>query len=216
MNPYPQYKLAVLLSGRGSNFSAIQKAIEGGEIPNTTIAIVISNHPEAGGLALAQAKGLQTAVLEKQNYANRLAFDEALVSILQTHQVDLLVLAGYDRIISKPLLETYPGRILNIHPSLLPAYGGKGMLGIKVHQAVIANQEKESGCSVHIVTDIVDGGTILGKSAVPVLATDSPETLAARILEKEHQLYPRVIREFIEQHFAQEGESDFYECNTMV
>lgn len=196
-------RLGILLSGRGSNFSAIQTAIETGVLPNAEIAIVISNHANAVGLTLAQSKHLKTAVFEKAGFESRIAFDQAVADTLKAHQAELVVLAGYDRIISAPLLEAYPGRILNIHPSLLPAYGGKGMLGIKVHQAVVANGEAESGCSVHLVTDVVDGGAVLGQSRVPVLENDTPESLAARILAQEHQLYPQVIREFIDAHIAQ-------------
>lgn len=195
-------RLGILLSGRGSNFAAIQTAIEQGRLPNAEIAIVISNHADAVGLTIAQEKGIPTTVFEKSRFESRVAFDQAVTDALKAHRADIIVLAGYDRIISAPLLEAYPGRIINIHPSLLPAYGGKGMLGIKVHQAVVANRELESGCSVHLVTDIVDGGTVLGQSRVPVLENDTPETLAARILEQEHQLYPQVIREFIDTHIA--------------
>lgn len=216
MNQPRKWRLGVLLSGRGSNFAAIQQAIEQGEIPNAEIAIVISNHANAGGITLAPSKGLKTATLEKHQYESRIAFDQAVADILQAHQTDLVILAGYDRIISAPLLEAFSGRILNIHPSLLPAYGGKGMVGIKVHQAVLDNGEPQSGCSVHLVTDVVDGGAILAQSSVPVLANDTPETLAARVLEQEHQLYPQAIRKFIEQQFAQEGEIDSHEHNALV
>lgn len=216
MNQPRKWRLGVLLSGRGSNFAAIQQAIEQGDIPNAEIAIVISNHANASGITLAQSKGLKTATLEKHQYESRIAFDQAVADILQAHQTDLVILAGYDRIISAPLLEAFSGRILNIHPSLLPAYGGKGMVGIKVHQAVLDNREPQSGCSVHLVTDVVDGGAILEQSSVPVLANDTPETLAARVLEQEHQLYPQAIRKFIEQQFAQEGEIDSHEHNALV
>ena len=216
MNASKKWRLGILLSGRGSNFEAIQEAIEQGHLPNTEVAIVVSNHADAGGLMLAQSKGLKTAALDKQNFENRAAFDRAVTETLQAHEVDLVILAGYDRIISAPLLEAYPARILNIHPSLLPAYGGKGMVGIKVHQAVVENREAHSGCTVHIVTDVVDGGAIVGQRSVPVLDSDTPETLAARILEQEHQLYPQAIREFIAKYFAQEGETDSYERNALV
>lgn len=202
MTTHRKFRLGVLISGRGSNFAAIQNAIEQGQLPNAEIAVVISNHSNAGGISLAQEKGLNTATFEKSRFASREAFDQAVADTLNAHHVDLVILAGYDRIISEPLLKAFPEHILNIHPSLLPEYGGKGMLGTKVHQAVITNQEKESGCSVHVVTDVVDGGTVLGQSRVPVLEDDTPESLAARVLEQEHQLYPQVIREFIDNYFA--------------
>lgn len=195
-------RLGILLSGRGSNFAAIQSAIEEGRLPQAEIAVVISNRPEAPGLHLAEALQLKTVLLEKGQFENRLAFDQALVDTLQAYGVQLVILAGYDRILGQSVLEAYSGRILNIHPSLLPAYGGKNMVGLKVHQAVLDKPEAESGCTVHVVTDEVDGGEILGQRRVPVLPGDTPESLAERILAEEHRLYSDVIRQFIETHFS--------------
>ena len=215
MSNVSKVRLGVLLSGRGSNFAAIQKAITEGTLTNAEVALVISNHAEAVGLSIAQSEDLPTLALEKQQFETRQAFDEAIVDALQAHQVELVVLAGYDRILTNALLTAYSGRILNIHPSLLPAYGGKGMVGNKVHQAVLDNQEAESGCSVHLVTEVVDGGAILGQSRVPVLSTDSAEALAARVLEQEHQLYPRVIGEFIQQLAQREETETFHEHESL-
>jgi phosphoribosylglycinamide formyltransferase-1 len=201
-------RLGVLLSGRGSNFGAMQNAITQGILTNAEVAVVVSNHADAAGLAFAKSQGLNTVALEKSQFENRPAFDTAIAEALQAHRVELVILAGYDRILGSALLVAYPGKILNIHPSLLPAYGGKGMVGRKVHQAVLENSEAESGCSVHLVTEIVDGGVILGQSRVPVLPDDSPESLAARVLEQEHQLYPRVIGEFIQQQLAQREDKE--------
>jgi phosphoribosylglycinamide formyltransferase-1 len=203
MNAPSKCRLGILLSGRGSNFAALQKAISSGTLIHAEVAVVVSNHPDAVGLSVAESQGLKTVALDKSKFESRQAFDQAITDALQAHQVDLVILAGYDRILGNALLAAYPGKILNIHPSLLPAYGGKGMVGHKVHQSVLENNETESGCSVHLVTEIVDGGGILGQSRVPVLSTDTPETLAARVLEQEHQLYPRVIGEFIQQQLAQ-------------
>jgi phosphoribosylglycinamide formyltransferase-1 len=194
-------RLGVLLSGRGSNFAALCQAIEEDVLTHGIISVVISNRPDAPGLDLARARNLPAVALSPEQSANRAVRDVAMAVILREHRVDLIVLAGYDRIIGPPLLEAYPGRILNIHPSLLPAYGGRGMLGLKVHEAVLAGGERESGCTAHLVTDVVDGGAILGQSRVPVLETDTPETLAARVLEQEHRLYPRVVQAFIQRHF---------------
>lgn len=204
-------RLGVLLSGRGSNYAAIQKAINEGRLPHTETAVVISNHRDTQGLHYAASQGVPSFVLEKQAFENRSAFDAAVTEVLKAHQVDVVILAGYDRIISAPLLEAYDRRILNIHPSLLPAYGGKGMVGVKVHQAVIANAEAESGCSVHLVTAVVDDGPVLGQSRVPVLSDDTPETLASRILEQEHQLYPKVIGEFVETYLKSQGEIEAHD-----
>ncbi|WP_303673157.1 phosphoribosylglycinamide formyltransferase [Vampirovibrio chlorellavorus] len=205
------FRLGVLLSGRGSNFLAIQQAIESGQLPNTRISVVISNQREAVGLQKAQEKGLPTAIFEKADYQNRNALDEAIAQCLKSHQVDLVVLAGYDRIISAPILAAFERRILNIHPSLLPAYGGKGMVGLKVHQAVLANGERESGCSVHLVTAQVDEGPILGQSRVPVLADDTPERLAARVLAEEHRLYPSVIGQYLQNHLNREENQEAHD-----
>lgn len=209
-------RLGVMLSGRGSNFAAIQQAIEEKRLLNAQIALVVSNHADAPGLELARSKGLKTAIFSKTDFENREDFDRAIVDTLKAEGVEVLILAGYDRIITTPLLEAYDGRILNIHPSLLPAYGGKGMVGIKVHTAVLQNSEAESGCSVHVVTATVDGGPILGQARVPVQSDDSPEMLAARILEQEHQLYPRVIGEFIEKHILPGEESQSHARNALV
>jgi phosphoribosylglycinamide formyltransferase-1 len=209
-------RLGVMLSGRGSNFAAIQNAIEAGTLRHARIALVVSNHADAPGLEVAHAKGLKTATFDKADFENRQAFDAAVAESLKAEGVELLILAGYDRIISAPILEAYAGRILNIHPSLLPAYGGKGMVGGKVHAAVLENRETESGCSVHVVTDTVDGGPVLGQARVPVRPNDTPETLAARVLEQEHQLYPRAIGSFIEQHILPGEESKSHERNALV
>lgn len=205
MSELPKARLGVLLSGRGSNFAAIQRAITENRLGNAEIALVVSNRPDAAGLELAKSYGLPTLTLDKSQFESRQLFDQAIVDGLKAHQVAVIILAGYDRIITDTLLTAYAGRILNIHPSLLPAYGGKGMVGHKVHQAVLDNRETQSGCSVHLVTEIVDGGAVLGQSRVPVLPDDTPETLAARILEQEHQLYPRIIGEFIRQLAQQEA-----------
>jgi phosphoribosylglycinamide formyltransferase-1 len=195
----------VLLSGRGSNFEAILKAIQTGALPNAEIKVVISNRKDAQGLATAKRNGITAIAINRGAYASRKDFDTAICSALLSHGVKLVVLAGYDRILGEPLLETFENRILNIHPSLLPAYGGKGMVGFKVHQAVLDAAERESGCTVHLVTRDVDGGPILGKSVVPVFPDDTVESLAARVLEQEHQLYARVIRAFIEEHGLGQG-----------
>lgn len=192
--------IGVLLSGRGSNFAAIQDAIASGALPNAEVKVVISNRKDALGLAIAKKNGIAAISLNRDGYSSRKDFDTAICNALKSHQVKLVVLAGYDRILGEPVLSTFANRILNIHPSLLPAYGGKGMVGEKVHQAVLNQSEIESGCSVHLVTQDVDGGPVLGQSKVPVLPTDTAASLAERILEQEHKLYPQVIQAFIEKH----------------
>ena len=193
-------RLGVLLSGRGSNFVALHQAIQAGIVNQAEIVVVISNRPEAPGLDLAREFGLNTIALNAKQSASRAARDTSLRTLLAEHAVDVLLLAGYDRIIGPELLAAYPGRILNIHPSLLPAYGGNGMVGHTVHAAVLANGETESGCTVHLVTEIVDGGAILGQSRVPVYPEDTVDVLAARVLKEEHCLYPRIVNDFIREY----------------
>ncbi len=199
-------RLGILLSGRGSNFMAIHRAVQEGHL-QAEIALVFSNHAGAPGLEYARLHGLPVAHLDKAGFENRRAFDAALVEILRAHGVNLVVLAGYDRILSPVLLEAYPRRVLNIHPSLLPAYGGKGMVGMRVHQAVVAAGERESGCSVHIVTEAVDEGPVLGQARVTLDPADTAELVAAKVLAEEHKLYPVVIQRFIETQFASGEES---------
>jgi phosphoribosylglycinamide formyltransferase 1 len=187
-------KLAVVLSGRGSNFKAILANIQAGQLPGVALACVISNHAQAEGLAIAQAANIPCISLEE--HTTRASRDIAMLATLQQHQADWVILAGYDRIIGEPVLTAYAGRILNIHPSLLPKFGGKGMVGQAVHTAVLAAQETRTGCTVHTVTADVDAGQILGQATVPVLPhQDTPEALAARVLAQEHALYSQVIKQ---------------------
>jgi len=186
-------RLGILLSGRGSNFEAIASAIETGNLKNADIAVVLSNKADAGGLAAARYKNLPAVTVTT---------DADILGQLRQHRVDLVILAGYNRILSAELVAAYPNRILNIHPSLLPAYGGKGMVGLKVHQAVVAAKEPQSGCTVHLVTQEVDAGPILAQAIVNVDKNDTPDTLAQKILQEEHKLYPAVIGRYIAQQFS--------------
>lgn len=199
-------RLGILISGRGSNMRAIAGAVESGTLAGAEIAVVVSNRPEAAGLSYAAEKDLPTVIVERGDYDSKRDFDTAILDVLLGHQVDLALLAGYDRIIGQPLLDAYANRILNIHPSLLPKYGGRGMVGLAVHRAAIAAEDTESGCSVHLVTGDVDGGPILGQARVPVLPTDTPEQLAERVLAEEHRLYPQVIGEWVYRKFIREKE----------
>lgn len=199
MSEQPAFRLGVLISGRGSNMAALQEAIEAGKITSSQMAVVISNRADAAGLDWAKQRGLKTVALTPDQLANRHLRDTSIVEILQEAKVDVLLLAGYDRILGDSLLSAFPKRILNIHPSLLPAYGGRGMVGEAVHQAVITAGETESGCTVHLVTEVVDGGSILGQKRVPVLADDTAKSLAKRVLKAEHQLYVETVQIFLQQ-----------------
>lgn len=179
--------LVILISGRGSNMEAIVDAA----IAGVHVAAVISNRPEAPGLAFAAARGIETRVVDHRRYADRAAFDAALAAEIDRHAPDLVVLAGFMRILTEDFTRHYQGRMLNIHPSLLPAFPG-----LDTHRRAIETGCKLAGCTVHFVTADLDHGPIVAQAAVPVLADDTPERLAARVLVQEHRLYPQAVRWF--------------------
>jgi phosphoribosylglycinamide formyltransferase 1 len=180
-------RLGILLSGRGSNFEAIADNVAAGKIP-AEIAIVISNRPEARGLDAARQRGLPTACIPSKGL-DRIVYDAMLVEELKKHAVDLVCLAGYMRLLSAGFIREFPGRVLNIHPSLLPAFPGLDAQ----HQA-LEHGVKVTGCTVHFVDEYLDAGPILVQAAVPVLDADTVETLSARILKEEHRIYSEAIR----------------------
>lgn len=180
--------LGILLSGRGSNFEAIAKNAAAGKIPDAGIAIVISNRADAGGLAIARQLGIETAVVASKNRP-REDHDREVVGLLQQHKVDLVCLAGYMRLLSPWFVKQFPHRILNIHPSLLPAFPG-----LEAQEQAFAYGVKVSGCTVHFVDEELDHGPIIVQKAVPVLDGDDDEqSLAGRILEQEHAAYSEAI-----------------------
>jgi phosphoribosylglycinamide formyltransferase 1 len=188
--------LGILLSGRGSNFVAIADSIDAGRIPNARIAIVISNRADALGIAAARQRGLLTATIPSKG-RSREEHDREVVAALQEHKVDLICLAGYMRLLSPWFVRQFPQRILNIHPSLLPAFPG-----LEAQEQAFAYGVKVSGCSVHFVDEELDHGPIIVQMAVPVLDTDDEHTLAARILEQEHLAYTEAIRIVLEGKFT--------------
>jgi len=179
--------LGILLSGRGSNFEAIAKNIAAGRIPNARIAIVISNRADAGGIAIAQQLGIETAVVPSKNRP-REDHDREVAGLLQQHNVDLICLAGYMRLLSPWFVKQFPHKILNIHPSLLPAFPG-----LEAQEQAFAYGVKISGCTVHFVDEELDHGPIIVQKAVVVHDDDDEHTLAARILEQEHIAYSEAI-----------------------
>jgi len=187
-------RIAVLGSGRGSNFHAILSAIQEKKIPAARICLVISNNSSAGILEIARASSLPAIHLSQKQYPSEELFVEALLTLLRNHEVNLIVLAGYMKRIHPRVISAYRNRILNIHPALLPKFGGKGMYGHHVHEAVIRAGEKFSGATVHIVDEVYDHGPILLQRRIPVQPEDTPETLAARVLRVEHELYPEALR----------------------
>lgn len=191
--------LGILLSGRGSNFEAIAKNVAAGRIPGAHIAVVISNRADAGGLAIARSLRLTTLVIPSKGKA-REEHDREVAAALQQHQVDLICLAGYMRLLSPWFVKQFPHRILNIHPSLLPAFPG-----LEAQQQAFAYGVKVSGCTVHFVDEELDHGPIVVQRAVPVLDTDDEHTLAARILEQEHIAYSEAIKIVLEGGFEVVG-----------
>lgn len=185
------HRLAVMLSGRGSNFEAIADAVARGEIPETEIVAVISDVPSAAGLASARARGLPAHAVDREAFANRRAHEEKVLQILEASRPDLICLAGYMRVLSPGFVEKFGGRILNVHPSLLPKYPG-----LEAQRRALEAGETESGCTVHVVDEGTDTGPVILQVRVPILPGDTPELLAGRILRREHEAYPEAIRRF--------------------
>ena len=180
--------IVILISGRGSNMEALLDA----RLP-ARVAAVISNNPQAKGLAAAQLRGVGTAVVDHRAFADRAAFDAALAAEIDRHRPDLVVLAGFMRVLTGPFIERFRGRLMNIHPSLLPAFPG-----LDTHRRALAAGAKTHGCTVHFVTPVVDDGPVIDQAAVPVLPGDTEAELAARVLKEEHRIYPRAVRGFLE------------------
>ena len=188
--------IVILISGRGSNMEAVVRALETEGWP-ARIAAVISNKPEAKGLEFARARGIPTAVVANKEYATRAAFDAALQEMIDRFAPDLVVLAGFMRILTAPFVEHYAGRMLNIHPSLLPLFPGLG-----THQQALDAGETEHGATVHFVTAELDHGPVVAQARVPVLPGDTEDTLAARVLVEEHKLYPHAVRLFVQDRLS--------------
>lgn len=185
-------QLAVLISGNGSNLQALIDAIEAKTL-QADIVLVISDHAEAYGLTRAREHNIATAVVSKQDYPKRADFDAALAALLQPKRIDLIILAGYMRLLSAGFVNAFENRILNIHPSLLPKYRG-----LNTYERVLASGDPQHGTSVHIVTEDLDAGPILAQARCDINAGDTPESLKQRCQQLEHQLYPQVIQWFAE------------------
>lgn len=188
----PGIDIVVLISGRGSNLKSIIDAIENQGLP-ATIACVISNRADAGGLEFAQAANIPTHVVTNREFSSREDFDAELIRTIDQYNPQLVVLAGFMRILGKPFVEHYLGRLINIHPALLPEFPG-----LDTHERALAAGMEKHGATVHFVTPEVDSGPIIIQRSVPVLAQDTPEILAARVLGQEHEIYPLAIRWFAE------------------
>jgi phosphoribosylglycinamide formyltransferase-1 len=190
--------LGILLSGRGSNFEAIANAIARRKL-DAEIAIVISNRVQAGGLDIARERGIPMRVIESRGM-EREAYDKLVIEELRIHEVDLVCLAGFMRLLSASFVQAFPNRVLNIHPSLLPAFPG-----LDAQRQALDHGVKITGCTVHLVDEFLDSGPILVQSAVPVLDNDTVDTLSARILAQEHVIYPKAIQYLVERRVTLEG-----------
>ena len=188
-----EMKIGILISCRGSNMVALVDAVQSGEIPDSEVAVVISDKPNAAGLEKAKARGVDTVVIER-NKRPREEHDADIIAALKKRGVELVCLAGYMRLLSPSFIRAFPDRIINIHPSLLPAYPG-----LDVHERVLAAGEKKSGCTVHFVNEDLDAGPIILQREVEVMEGDTVETLSARILEQEHQLYVDAVKSLAQQ-----------------
>ena len=180
-------RIAILISGRGSNMVALADAVREGTIPNAEVAIVISDKRDAAGLQSARERGIETLVIER-GARRRQEHDREIVAALAAREIDLVCLAGYMRVLSSEFINAYRGRILNIHPSLLPAFPG-----LEAQRQALESGAKVSGCTVHFVDESLDGGPIVAQREVPVLEGDTIESLSARILVEEHKLYAEAV-----------------------
>ncbi|HEX7685322.1 MAG TPA: phosphoribosylglycinamide formyltransferase [Trinickia sp.] len=191
--------IVILISGRGSNMEAIVRACAAERWP-ARVAAVVSNRPDAAGLAFAAAQGIATAVLEHGGYAEREAFDAALADVIDRYAPDLVVLAGFMRVLTSGFVERYAGRMLNVHPSLLPSFPG-----LRTHERALEAGVALHGATVHFVTPQLDHGPIVAQGAIPVTARDDAASLAKRLLPVEHVIYPRAVRWFVEGRLTLSG-----------
>ena len=195
----PTRRIAVLISGRGSNLQALIDAIGDGRL-RAEIGVVISNRPDAPGLARARAAGIPAVTIDHRAFAARDLFERALVATLETHRVSLVCLAGFMRLLGQTFLGAYSNAILNVHPSLLPAFPG-----VNAPEQALTHGVKIAGVTVHLVTGELDGGPIVAQAAVPVQDDDTAESLAARILIEEHRIYPEAVSRVLDRGWAIEG-----------
>jgi phosphoribosylglycinamide formyltransferase 1 len=189
-------RIAVFCSGSGSNFRALFQAIKNRPLP-AEVVLCLSNRARCGAMEFAEQNGIATAHITEKQFASFDEFAVAMVERLKEHQIDIILLAGYMRKVPEAVVAAFPDRMLNIHPALLPKFGGEGMYGIHVHTAVLEAGEAKTGATVHFVNEEYDKGEILLQRTVPVLPDDTPETLAARVLECEHALYPDALEKLL-------------------
>jgi phosphoribosylglycinamide formyltransferase-1 len=187
--------IAVFASGHGSNLAAILQRIDDGSLRGAEVRLVISNNSGSGALDLARGRGIRALHVSSHTHPDPQTFERVLLGILEEERIELIVLAGYMRKLPPQVVRRYPRRILNIHPALLPRHGGQGMYGLRVHESVLRSGDRESGVSIHFVDEDYDHGPIAAQVRVPVLPGDTPQRLAERVLEAEHDLYWRVVND---------------------
>jgi len=197
--PKPACRIAILISGRGSNMAALADAVRDGRIPNSTVAVCLSDRASAAGLQLAAERGIETIAIERRNLT-RAEHERQIIAELQARSIDLICLAGYMRLLSPQFVEVYRGHILNIHPSLLPAFPG-----LDAQRQALSHGVKWSGCTVHFVDESLDGGPIIEQRIVPVTDDDTEATLAARILTEEHRAYADAVARIVRGDYTLDG-----------
>ena len=198
-------RIAVLCSGGGTNFQAILSAQQAGMIPHGEVVLLISDHKEAYVLTRAERNGVESAVVDVHEVPDRREREERILKILREKEIGFVVFAGFMSILSERFIRAFEGRIINVHPSLIPSFCGKGYYGLHVHEAVLARGVKVTGATVHFVTEECDGGSIILQRAVEVLPGDTPETLQGRILEQEHIALPLAVRWLTTGKIVKEG-----------
>jgi phosphoribosylglycinamide formyltransferase-1 len=196
--------IAVFASGRGSNFQAILNAIDAGLLP-ARIVVLISNKSDAGAIEIARAHNISIQHLSQKLFSSEEALADAILEVLKINRAEFIVLAGYLKKIPVQVIRQYQNRIVNIHPALLPSFGGKGMYGHRVHEAVIASGEKVSGATVHLVDEEYDRGPIVLQKTVAIVPDDTPDSLAAKVLKIEHEIFPLALKAFAEGRVRIEG-----------
>jgi phosphoribosylglycinamide formyltransferase-1 len=196
--------IAVFASGRGSNFRALFDSLQKESI-ETRICLLISNNSDAGAMEFARSVGIRTLHLSQKKFSSQAKFTTAMLGALHENNIDLIVLAGYMKKIDPEIVAAYRGRIINIHPALLPEFGGPGMYGRHVHEAVLRAGKKYSGVTVHYVDEDFDHGSIIIQARIPVLENDTPESLAERVLKVEHKLLPMAVKQIADAHNHNQG-----------
>ncbi|MBI3194991.1 MAG: phosphoribosylglycinamide formyltransferase [Ignavibacteriae bacterium] len=189
-------RIAVLASGRGSNLRAIVDALHAGIISNAQVSLVLSNNSSSGALEFARQQNIPAVHLNRLQFTTDVEFTTAMTQTIREHNCNFIVLAGYMKKLDPTIISSFKNRIINIHPALLPAYGGKGMYGMRVHEAVIASRDSVSGATVHFVDEEYDRGPVVLQERVDVSPADTPESLAEKVLKIEHTLYPKAINLF--------------------